>query len=64
MTYNKDKEASDHPEVPVSGARYYGSTQKTPDYVRTMDINVRNIDKSDNNKWSTIYDAIDTPYSG
>ena len=30
----------------------------------TMDIDVKNIDKNDNNTWRTIYKSIDLPYFG
>ena len=38
-------------EVRFAGDRYEGNTQKTPDYVRTMDLDVANIDKNDKNTW-------------
>ena len=57
-------EASDHTEVPVSGSIGDRNTNDTPDYVSTMDIYVKNIDKNDNNTWITIYKAIDEPYFG
>ena len=46
----------------VSGTRDYDNTHITPAYFRTMDIDVKNIDKNDKNKWRTIYKAIDELY--
>ena len=37
---------SEDNEVPVLGSVYNWNTQKTPYYVRTMDLDVANIDKS------------------
>ena len=48
-------DASAHPEVPkdnkvpISGDRDEGNTQKTPKYVRIMDLNVEYIDKYNKN---------------
>ena len=50
--------------MPVSRAREDGNTHKTPEYVRTMDIDVENINKNDKNRWRNIYEAIDAPYFG
>ena len=51
----------DH-EVTVSGGRDEENTQKTPEYVRTMDLDVENIYKNYKNTPSTIYKAMDAPY--
>ena len=51
-------------EVSVEGARYKGNTQKTPDYFKTMDLDVKNIDIKDKNKWVNIYMGIYSPYFG
>ena len=51
MTEDLDADTSAHlefpkdNEVPVSGDRYEGNTQKIPDYVRTMDLDIKNIDE-------------------
>ena len=60
MTQDKDVEASDLPEVSVAGVIDDGNTNKTPDYVRTIDIDIENIDKHDKNTWMTIYEEIDS----
>ena len=45
-----DADASNHPEVsedhvlPFIGNRDEGHTQKTPEYVRTMVLDIKNID--------------------
>ena len=39
-----DTEASPHHEVPVAGSIYDGNTYKTPEYVRTIYLYVKNID--------------------
>ena len=64
MPKNQDAEASAHNEVPVSGHVYERNTQKTPWYVRKMDIDTKNIDEYDKNTWRTIYEEIDTSYLG
>ena len=35
------------------------NTHNTTTYFRNMDIDVKNIDKKDNNAWRTIYEVID-----
>ena len=63
-----DPDSSFLPEVPedheVLGAeaRDEENTQKTSDYDTTMDLDVANIDKNDNNTWRTIYEAVDEGY--
>ena len=64
MPEYQDSEASDHNKWTVVGSRDDGNTQKTPGYVRTMDIGVENIDINDNNTYRTIYEAIYAPYFG
>ena len=60
-------ESSAHPEVledhevPFALARDKGNSQKIPDYVRTMDLVVKNIDKNDKNTRITIYKANGAP---
>ena len=54
MPEDLDTEAIAHPEVIGSGARYDGNIRKAPEYFMTMNIDVKNIDKNDNNKWRTI----------
>ena len=39
-------ESNTHPEVPVLGARDELNIQKIPEYIRRMDIYVKNIDKN------------------
>ena len=73
-TKYQDSESSDQSEVPgdfteyyevtVSGYIYEGNKQKTPDYVRTMYLDVENIDKNDKNTWRNIYEEIDASYFG
>ena len=41
-----------------------GNTENTPDYCRTVYLDVKNIDKNDKNTWTTIYAAIYAPYFG
>ena len=57
-------ESNTHPEVPVLGARDELNIQKIPEYIRRMDIYVKNIDKNYKNTWRTISKAIDVPYFG
>ena len=51
-------------EVSFAGDRDGGNTQKKPEYVRTIYLDVVNIDKNDKNAWRTIYKAIDAPFFG
>ena len=44
MPEYKDAESSDHPEVPVTGVICDEKTHNKPEYVRTMDKDVENID--------------------
>ena len=46
----------------VVGYRYDENTHKTLDYFRTMQIDLKNIDKNDKNRWKTIYEAINETY--
>ena len=55
-------EVSEDHEVLGAGDRDEENTQKTSDYDTTMDLDVANIDKNDNNTWMTIYEAIYAPY--
>ena len=64
MPEYQDAEASDHTKLTVAGSRDDGNTQKTPEYVRKMDIDDKNIDNNDNNTCRTIYEAIYAPYFG
>ena len=56
------------PEVPedrgvlCAGARYEGNTQKTSDYDTTMDLDVANINKKENNTCRNMYEAIGKHY--
>ena len=69
-----DAEASAHhklPEdvtednsVPVIEYRDEGNTHKTPDYSRTMYLDVANIDKNYKHIWRIIYKTIDAPSFG
>ena len=61
---DQDEEESAHPEVTVVGDRDYVNTYKTPEYFRTMDIDIEHIDKNDKNTHRTIYKAIDVLYFG
>ena len=53
------REVIEYHGMPVVGDRNVGTTQKTSDYDMTMDLDVANIDKNDDNIWRTIYEAID-----
>ena len=44
MPKDQDVESISHPEISVSGDRYDEKTYKTPDYLSTMYIDVKNID--------------------
>ena len=48
----------------VEGDRDDGNTQMTPEYLMTIDIYVKKIDKSDKNTWRTIHEEINAPYFG
>ena len=50
--------------MPVSGARYGKNTQKTTDYIMTMNVDVENIDRNDKNTRITIYKSINAYYFG
>ena len=74
----QDAESSAHPEVPkdqyadasyhhemsLTGYRNDKNAQKTPQYVKTIDIDVENIDKNYKNTWRNIYEAIIAPDFG
>ena len=59
---DQDVEASANHEVTVAVDIYDVNTQKKPEYFRKMNIDVKIIDKNDNNTQRTIYEAIDAPY--
>ena len=48
--------------MPVAGAIDEVNTQKKPEYVSTMNLYVKNIDKNDKNTYRTIYQAMFAPY--
>ena len=51
-------------EVPFSGYKDEGITHNTPEYVRTMDLDVANINKNDKHTRRTIYEEIYSTYFG
>ena len=59
-----DSYSSFLPEVPKdnevigAGSRYEENIHKTSDYNTTMDLDVANIDKNDNNTWRTTHKEI------
>ena len=59
-----DSEASSPPGVPVSSSIDDGNTHKTNEYLMTIDIDVKNINKYDKNAGRKIYEAIYELYFG
>ena len=65
-----DEDSIDCPEVPgdnevhVAGVRYEIKTHNKPEYVRTVNLDVKNIDENDMNARRAIYKAVDVPHFG
>ena len=59
-----DVEASVHSEAPVEGTKDFKNPQRKSEFNTTMDLNVKKIDKNDNNTWEKIYEKTDEPYFG
>ena len=59
---NLDAESSFHPAASVAVGTYDKITCRTPAYLKTMFLDVENIDKDNKKIWRKIYEATDEPY--